>query len=45
MKNENAKENGFRADPVRLISVKSAILHNVKKIIVIDTLQYRLAQI
>ncbi|MBT2620107.1 zinc-dependent alcohol dehydrogenase [Chryseobacterium sp. ISL-6] len=35
----------FGAGPVGSMSVKSAILHNAKKVIVIDTLQYRLDQI
>lgn len=35
----------FGAGPVGSMSVKSAILHNAKKIIVIDTQQYRLDQI
>jgi len=35
----------FGAGPVGSMSVKSAILHHAKKVIVIDTLQYRLDQI
>lgn len=35
----------FGAGPVGSMAVKSAILHNAKKVIVIDTLQYRLDQI
>lgn len=35
----------FGAGPVGSMSVKSAILHNAKKVIVVDTLQYRLDQI
>lgn len=35
----------FGAGPVGSMSVKSAMLHNAKKIIVIDTQQYRLDQI
>lgn len=35
----------FGAGPVGSMSVKSAMLHNAKKVIVIDTLQYRLDQI
>lgn len=35
----------FGAGPVGSMSVKSAILHNAQKIIVIDTQQYRLDQI
>lgn len=35
----------FGAGPVGSMSVKSAILHNAKKVIVVDTQQYRLDQI
>ncbi|WP_265427247.1 zinc-dependent alcohol dehydrogenase [Chryseobacterium sp. YIM B08800] len=35
----------FGAGPVGSMAVKSAILHHAKKVIVIDTLQYRLDQI
>ena len=35
----------FGAGPVGSMAAKSAILHNAKKVIVIDTLQYRLDQI
>ncbi|MDG4651233.1 zinc-dependent alcohol dehydrogenase [Chryseobacterium arthrosphaerae] len=35
----------FGAGPVGTMAVKSAVLHNAKKVIVIDTLQYRLDRI
>ncbi|MGN7864010.1 zinc-dependent alcohol dehydrogenase [Chryseobacterium sp. 22458] len=35
----------FGAGPVGTMAVKSAVLHNAKKVIVVDTLQYRLDRI